>query len=181
LAPPPHDPELNRRFIAGEERAVREVYAEFGGPVTTVAASILKDRDHVGEAVQQTFLKAWRAAATFDPARELGPWLYSIARRTSIDIYRRERTRAGEPLADHDEGISPLSFERTWEAYEVRRAVERLPDEERQVVRLSHFEGLSHTEIAERLGVPAGTVKSRSYRAHRRLAAWLGYLSEEPD
>jgi RNA polymerase sigma-70 factor (ECF subfamily) len=64
------------------------------------------------------------------------------------------------------------------EIWEVRRAVADLPPEEREVVRLQHLEGLTHAEIAERLGLPVGTVKSRSFRGHRRLAASLGHLNE---
>ena len=70
----------------------------------------------------------------------------------------------------------PLSFERTWEAWEVRTALAELPPDEREVVRLSHFVGMTHGEIAEHVGVPIGTVKSRSNRAHRRLAALLAHV-----
>ena len=62
--------------------------------------------------------------------------------------------------------------------WEVRRAVTELPEDEREIVRLQHFEGMTHTQIAERLALPAGTVKSRSFRAHKRLAAELGHLRE---
>jgi RNA polymerase sigma-70 factor (ECF subfamily) len=65
-----------------------------------------------------------------------------------------------------------------YDAWAVRQAIDELPDDERAVVRLQHVEGLSHVEIAEQLGVPVGTVKSRSFRAHRRLAAALGHLRE---
>ena len=67
-----------------------------------------------------------------------------------------------------------------YDAWAVRQAIDELPDDERAVVRLQHVEGLSHVEIADQLGVPVGTVKSRSFRAHRRLAAALGHL-REPD
>ena len=66
----------------------------------------------------------------------------------------------------------------TWEAWQVRIALDQLPDDERQVVRLSWFDGLAHTEIADKLGVPLGTVKSRSYRAHRRLADLLAHVRD---
>ena len=73
----------------------------------------------------------------------------------------------------------PESAEAAYEAWEVRRALDDLPAEEREVVRLQHLEGLSQSEVAQRLGVPVGTVKSRSFRAHRHLAARLGHLREE--
>jgi RNA polymerase sigma-70 factor (ECF subfamily) len=127
--------------------------------------------------LQTTMLKAWRAAASFDTSRELAPWLYAIARRVAVDIYRRERrfSTAGE-LQDDQAAVVPLSFERTWEAWEVRSALEQLPVVERDVVRLAHFESLTHAEIAEQLDVPIGTVKSRSNRAHRRLATLLAHV-----
>lgn len=169
--------QLLERFRAGDPDAVRAVYRTYRGPVQTVARSIVGDPELTADVVQQTFVKAWQAAATFDANRELAPWLYSIARRTAIDMLRSERrpTRGGH-APETDVAVTPLSFERTWEVFEVRRAIEDLPEEERSVVRLSHLQGLTHPEIAEHLGIAVGTVKSRSHRAHRRLAAALAHL-----
>lgn len=143
----------------------------------------LGDRGLAEEATQQTFLKAWRAAGAVDDSRDLGPWLVAIVRRTAIDVYRRESVRATAPLealAADDPAIvaTPASAEALYETWEVRQAVQDLPQDEREVVRLQHFEGLTHGQIAERLGVAVGTVKSRSFRAHRRLAARLGHLRQ---
>jgi RNA polymerase sigma-70 factor, ECF subfamily len=164
-------------FAAGDEHAVRAVYERYAGPILTVAMSTLGKRDLAEEVVQATLLKAWRAAGSFDATRPLSPWLYAIARRVAVDVYRRER-RAAVPTEaeDDDVAVVPLSFERTWEAWEVRQAIATLPAEEREVVRLAHFVGMSHREVAEHLDVPLGTVKSRSARAHRRLAALLGHV-----
>jgi RNA polymerase sigma-70 factor, ECF subfamily len=172
------DPDLVRRFVAGDEQAVRALYARFAGPVLTVALHVLGgNRSLAEEAVQTTMLKAWQAAGSFDPTRELAPWLYAIARRVAIDIYRRERRTAHSPaVEDEDVVVLPVSFERTWEKWEVRSALEKLPVEEREVVRLSHLVGMTHQEIAGELGIPVGTVKSRSARAHRRLAALLRHV-----
>ena len=171
-------PDLATRFRTGDPDAVREVYRRYAGPVTTVAMSVLRDRELAADAVQQTFVKAWKAAASFDADRELAPWLYSIARRTAIDVMRAESTPTrGGHAPEQDQAIEPIGFERTWEAYEVRQAVESLPDGEREVIQLSHGAGMTHAEIADRLGIPPGTVKSRSNRAHRRLAAALGHLA----
>ena len=73
---------------------------------------------------------------------------------------------------------NPEPVESLYDAWEVRRAVDALPADEREVVRLQHFEGLTHTQIASRMNLPAGTVKSRSFRAHKRLAELLGHLKE---
>jgi RNA polymerase sigma-70 factor (ECF subfamily) len=70
---------------------------------------------------------------------------------------------------------------RVWEVFQVRAAVDILSDDERQVVQMSHFEGLTHSEIADRLDIPVGTVKSRSHRAHRHLVELLGHLQEEQE
>lgn len=164
-------------FRAGDPDAVREVYRRHAGAVTTVARSILRDPQLVADAVQQTFLKAWRGAGAFDTSRDLAPWLYTIARRASIDLLRSERRPTiGDHDPEVDAAVETLSFERTWETFEVRQALDDLPDDEREVLRLSHLLGYSHPEIADRLNVPVGTVKSRSHRAHQRLAAALSHL-----
>ncbi|MFZ0015379.1 MAG: RNA polymerase sigma factor [Acidimicrobiia bacterium] len=170
------DRAMLEQFREGDALAVKAVYDEFGGPVYALSLSVLRDRDLAADATQQTFLKAWRASATYDPDREFRPWIYAIARRTAIDIYRKRRRLV--PSDDVDSvSISP-GLEVTWEVFEVRAALDKLPDAERIVVQLSHLEGLTHPEIAERLGIPVGTVKSRSHRAHQRLAALLSHVNE---
>jgi RNA polymerase sigma-70 factor (ECF subfamily) len=170
--------DLIERFRAGDPDAVREIYRAYGGAVHTVATSLVRDPELAAEVVQQTFVKAWRAAQQYDGTRDLAPWLYAIARNTAVDVLRAELrpTRGGhEPeveVADESE-----SFERAWERFEIRRAIDALPDGEREVVRRSHLLGYTHEQIAEQLDIPIGTVKSRSGRAHRRLAAALGHLA----
>ncbi len=170
-------PDLIERFKAGDPDAVRMIYREHAGAVHTVARSIVHDRELAADVVQQTFVKAWRAARSFEGNRQLAPWLYAIARHTAIDMLRAETkpTRGGH-APETDVGVQPETFERTWERFEVRRAIDALPELEREVVCLSHMEGHTHEAIADRLGIPIGTVKSRSGRAHRRLAAALVHL-----
>lgn len=173
------DSEVLGRFRAGDEEAVKAVYNRFSGAVYALSLSILRDPGRAADATQQTFVKAWRSASSFDPTREFAPWIYSIARRTAIDIYRKERRRIPSDKVDAiSEGTS---MERVWEVFQVRAAVDMLSDEERQVVAMSHFEGLTHAEIAERLDIPLGTVKSRSHRAHRNLVELLGHLDMESE
>ncbi len=171
-------PDLIERYKAGDPEAVREVYRSYAGAVHTVARSIVRDRELAAEVVQQTFVKAWRAARRFEGSHEIAPWLYSIARHTAIDAVRSETkpTRGGhEPEVEI--GVDGETFERTWERFEIRRAVDALPDAEREVVRRSHLMGYTHEQIAADLGIPLGTVKSRSGRAHKRLAVALAHLA----
>ena len=178
------DRELRARFRQGDPDAVRSIYRSHGRLVYAVAYKVLGDRGLAEEAAQQTFVKAWRAAQSFDESRELGPWLAAIARRVAIDLYRREAVRARRPdrvrcRPAHPALVAtPQSAEAVYDVWEVRQAVAQLPPDEQEVVRLQHLDGFTHTQIAERLGVAVGTVKSRSFRAHKRLATMLGHLRE---
>jgi RNA polymerase sigma factor (sigma-70 family) len=177
------DRELRARFRDGDAAAVRSIYREYGRLVYAVALRVLGDRALAEEATQQTFLKAWRAADALDLNRDIGPWLATIARRVAIDVHRRESARPATPLDAVSPGDPALasaseSAERVHDAWAVREAIETLPEDEQLVVRLQHFGGLTHSEIAEKLQLAVGTVKSRSFRAHRRLAQQLAYLRE---
>ena len=177
------DAHVRARFRDGDPDAVRAVYSTYRRLVYAAAHSILGERGLAEEATQQTFVKAWRSAGKVDPTRELAPWLATVARRVSIDIYRRETRRSARPLEtvpDDDPALvtSALAVEQASDAWEVQRAVSLLPVDEREIVRAQHFDGLTHEQIAGRLGIPMGTVKSRSFRAHRRLALQLGHLRE---
>lgn len=172
------------RFRRGDPDAVRAVYRAYAGLVFAVALGALGRRDLAEESTQQTFVKAWRAAASFDTTRDLGPWLATIARRTAIDLHRREARRPTTSLDEVPAAAPgmvelPVGVERSYEIAEVRAAVDTLPPDEREIMRLQHLEGLTHAEVAERLGPPVGTVKSRSFRAHHCLASLLGHLRED--
>lgn len=114
------DAELNRRFRTGDEAAVRAVYQRYGGAMFAVAMSTLGDRELAADCVQQAFVRAWRGANSFDPARELRPWLATITRRVATDIHRKEARTHSEPHAEVDATVVPIAFEQTWEAFEVR-------------------------------------------------------------
>jgi len=169
--------ELARRFAAGELDALGEVYARYAGPVYTVALSRLGDPELAQEAVQDVFVKAWRATARFDADRQLRPWLYEIARRAAADITRRERRRPVTTTLAAVRCAAPATTPgEVWERWQVRCALQELSPRERELMRLTHYEGLTRSEIAERLGIPLGTVKSRLHRTHRRLARQLAHL-----
>jgi len=174
--------DLALRFQTGDADAVREVYRHYGGRLHALCRTLLGDPAMVDDAVQQTFLQAWRAAGRFDAARPLSAWLYAIARRVCIDEYRKSsRMPAVGREGDQIDGVvDGPSLDRAWTVYEVRRAIDELPPDEREVVRLASLEGWSLPEIAEHHGLPVGTVKSRSFRAHRRLAAALAHVRSPP-
>ncbi|HEU5268021.1 MAG TPA: sigma-70 family RNA polymerase sigma factor [Jatrophihabitans sp.] len=177
------DDELAGRFAAGEPDTIRSIYERYGRLVYSVAYKVLGDAGLAEDATQQTFVQAWQAASRYDPARSLGPWLARIARHAAIDVYRRNRQQFRvDDLARLDRtAVDPApSAEQLYEMWEVRRALLRLSDPERELIRLLHFREFTHVEIAEHLGLPVGTVKSRSFRAHRRLAGLLGHLRSEP-
>lgn len=174
------DRDLAERFRDGDPDALAVLYRRYAGAVFALARRSLGERGLAEEVVQLTFLKAWRAAERLDVERPLAPWISTIARRVAIDVHRRERHHPRPGVEDNDLVALPPSFERSWEAFEVRRALDRLPAADRELLRLTHYEGLTHPEAAERLGIPIGTVKSRSHAAYRRLARLLDHLAEEP-
>lgn len=174
--------EVIERFCTGDRDALAEIYRQFCRAVWGVAMTVLHDRQLAEDSVTETFLRAWRAAPSFDPDRPLAPWLFTLARRCAIDVQRREfRPTRGGHAPEEDGVVEMPDISAAYEAWEVRSAVSQLPPEEQSVVRLSHLEGLTHVEIAHELGVPVGTVKSRSHRAHRRLADRLRHLRTEDE
>lgn len=169
---------LMRRFRGGDPEAVAELYGLYGRAVFSVTLRALGDRSLAEEATQQTFVQAWRAAGRFEVGKDPAPWLYAIARRVAVDTYRRERRHRVDREEETEIAALPPSFEAMWEAWEVRTAIEKLGEDERQVIEATHFRGMTHEEAAAELGIPVGTVKSRSHRAHRRLAGMLSHLRE---
>ena len=174
---------VRERFRGGDLDALAAVYDAYAGAVGTVIRGVLGGGSQVDDAVQETFMRAWRGAGSFDPNRSLAPWLFTIARRTAIDVLRKE----GRPTrSDHDElsddiGVNHPGLEEAWERWQIRLALDRLPEDERVVMLLSHYNGFTHQQIAEHLELPPGTVKSRSYRAHQKLAGMLSHLASGRD
>jgi len=172
-------------FRRREAGAVRALYRQYGGLVYSVAHRVLGQHDLAEEAAQLTFVRAWQAADRINVERDPAGWLATIAKRAAIDVYRREARRPTRPLhevATDDPALLslPPDLDALDAVWHVRQAIDTLPLEEATVVRLQHLDGLTHNEISEELGIAVGTVKSRSHRAHRKLAALLGHLREVP-
>ena len=178
------DAKLASWFASGDADSVRAVYQTYGRLVFAIAFRVLGDTGLAEDATQQTFVQAWRAAESYDPSRALAAWLTTIAKRVAIDVHRRERRHRNLDNIDTSDGASlvtlPPSAEQIHEVTEVRRALDELPPSERDLIRMQHFDELSQAEIADKLKVPLGTVKSRAFRAHRRLASILQGLRAEP-
>jgi RNA polymerase sigma-70 factor (ECF subfamily) len=177
------DPAALAAFQRREPDAVRALYRQYGRLVYAVAYRVLGRQDLAEDAVQQTFVRAWQAADRLDVDRDPAAWLATIARRVAIDAYRQTARRPAGALDDvavNDPAVVHLppdlgSIDAVWR---VRRAIHELAPDEATVVRMQHLDGMTHTEIADKLSIAVGTVKSRSNRAHKKLAVLLGHLRE---
>jgi RNA polymerase sigma-70 factor (ECF subfamily) len=168
---------------AQSEESMRVLYRTYGSELYGFAVSALGDRGQAEELVQEVFTRVWRHAGSYDPDRaSFRTWLYGIARNAIIDMKRRQSVRPA--LATHPEteeqGATDDSFERALLRWQVGAALERLTPEHRQVIRLAHFQGLTLREIAERTGIPLGTIKSRTSYALRGLRLALEEMGVEP-
>ena len=166
---------LGARLAAGEEGAINECYSALG-PMVLGYLRRFVSRDEAEDVLQRVFYEVWRNRDRYDPARSLEAWVLGIARKRAIDQLRRRRSNVVplEELRDIAGDDGRELAERYARATEVRAALERLPAEQREVLTLAYFGDLTQTQVAERLGVPLGTVKARAFRGLRRLADILG-------
>ena len=169
------DGELIVRSADGDRGAFEVLYHRYARPVFGLALRRLGDRGRAEDAVQETFASIWRAARSYKPERGPGaPWLYAVARNAITDRGRaRTETPAEVPEEASPEAGPPERVEAGWTAWRIHRALEELNDNERKVVELAYWSGLSQSEIAEFLGIPLGTVKTRTRAALGRLATLL--------
>jgi RNA polymerase sigma-70 factor (ECF subfamily) len=169
------DAELIQRTGTGDRGAFEKLYRRYSRPVFGLALRRLGDRGRAEEAVQETFVSIWRSAATYKPERGPGaPWLYGVARNAIVDRSRARYEPAtdvpDEPSTEHgpDERA-----EQAWTSWRVHTALESLPEREREVIALAYWSDLSQSEVAEKLGIPLGTVKTRTRSALMHLAEIL--------
>jgi RNA polymerase sigma factor (sigma-70 family) len=161
----------------GDDSALAELYDRFGGVAYGLAYRIVRDAVLTQDAVQEAFLAAWRTAVSFDPARgSASTWLLTLVHRRAVDLVRREDRRRGVSIDDLPVPAGDATDE-TAEVRERRRVVQaalaELPPEQRQALELAYYGGLTQSELAERLGVPLGTVKSRMFAALAKLRELL--------
>lgn len=175
---PPDDSALADAFGSGDERVLRSVYERWSPLVHTLALRSLSDVAAAEDVTQQVFVRAWRSRSTYDPAKApLGAWLVGIARNCITDAHteRTRRTRLTIAVAG-EEAAAPMAEDVTdglAERVMVAGELDRLDEVPRTVMRLAFYEELSHREIAERLDLPLGTVKSHIRRSLARLRTRL--------
>jgi RNA polymerase sigma-70 factor (ECF subfamily) len=172
------DGELLQRIAEGDRESFDVLYRRFVRPVFALALRRLGDRGRAEDATQETFTSVWRSAGSYRAERGPGaPWLYAVARNAIVD---RTRARSEPPVEAPDEPSSapgpPDEAERSWLSWRVHRALEELPEQERPLLELAYWSGLSQSEIADFLNIPLGTVKTRTRSALSRLADALEEL-----
>lgn len=164
---------LDHRFADGDPAAMREAYDRHGRLVFSLCLTALRHRQDAEDATQQVFTRAWRSRGTYDPARPLGGWLTGITRRVVADTLAgraREARRVEAEVVQlprvqaSEDGVSDAVVA----SVVVHDALARLGPPQDEVLRLAYLEDMAHQQIAERLGMPLGTVRSH---VHRGLAA----------
>ncbi|WIX90345.1 ECF RNA polymerase sigma factor SigK [Amycolatopsis sp. DG1A-15b] len=185
LRPPPDvsftSEELLGRVALGDEHAFAALYDRLAGPVFGTVLQVLRSRAHAEEVTQEVLLEIWRKAAQFDPARaKVITWALTIAHRRAID-----RVRAEQSARDREDRVDLLDVRQpfddvvetalsTEERQQVRAAMSALTDLQRESIQLAYFHGLTCREVAEKLGVAIGTVKTRMRDGMIRLRDALG-------
>ena len=169
----------------GDEDALAELYDRVGRVAYGLALRVLRDERHAEDAVQEAFLQVWRSAATFRAERaKASTWILTLVHRRAVDLVRREERRQADPLTDDSAaGVAPEETEEAaWLRFErerVQAALKQLPDVQREALELAYYGGFSQSELAERLGVPLGTIKSRMFAGLARLRELLDDSAQE--
>ncbi|MDG4786653.1 sigma-70 family RNA polymerase sigma factor [Micromonospora sp. WMMD1102] len=171
------DRELLHRVAAGDQRAFEELYARHGQPLLAYAEGLLGDRGRAEEALQDTFLATWRGAGSFEGRSAVRTWLFSICRRQALRRMTGQRpaplpVEAAAEVPAGEPGPEAVALARA-DARAVAAALAELAPAHREVLELAFGAGLAHAEIAEVLGIPVGTVKSRLFHARAGLARAL--------
>ena len=167
------DVELLGLIAHGDRLAFEELYRRYARSVLGIALRRMGDRGRAEDVTQETFARIWRSASRYDAARgRPASWLYTVARNAIVDGLRRrpDPTVADPPEVVATEPGPADAAESEWVSWRVHRALEVLPEHERSLVELAYWSGMSQSEIAEYVGLPLGTVKTRTRAALSRLA-----------
>jgi RNA polymerase sigma-70 factor, ECF subfamily len=157
-----------------DDVAFAELYDRYGRAAYGLALRVLRDEALAEDAVQEAFLAIWRGAARFIPERgRASSWILTVVHRRAVDLVRRENRRRTEPLEGEElatregsaEDVAWLRLERE----RVQAALQQLSDPQREALELAYYGGFTQSELAERLGQPLGTIKSRMFAGLERL------------
>ncbi len=181
------DAVLLQRIAQGDRDAFMELYQRYANLVYSMALRVVGDSQTAEEITQDVFMKVWQKGALYDGSRgRFSTWLLSVTRFTAIDRLRYEKRRPAADSAPRDtilpRELRHLSADHTrWEqGQQLRMLIEQLPPEQREVVELAYFGGLTHRELAEHLDLPLGTVKSRLRLGLNKLRTmWFGEEERE--
>jgi RNA polymerase sigma-70 factor (ECF subfamily) len=161
-----------------DSSALAELYDRYGRVAYGLALRILRDETLAEDAVQDGFLAVWRTAARFMPERgKASAWILTLVHRRAVDVVRREERRRAESLERIPEPGGGSVDEDAWlrlQRGRVQDALRQLPDPQREAIELAYYGGFSQSELAERLGQPLGTIKSRMFSGLARLRELLG-------
>jgi RNA polymerase sigma factor (sigma-70 family) len=171
------DEALLAAVARSDEAALAELYDRFGRMAYGLALRVLRDPALAEDAVQDAFLNVWRSAAGFRADRaKASTWVLTFVHRRAVDLVRREERRRTEPEEAAPVPAGPGAdedAERRSKREVVQVALRRLPPEQREAIELAYYGGYTQSELAERLGEPLGTIKSRVFTGLQRLRALL--------
>ena len=167
-----------------EQSALAELYDRYGRPAYGLALRVLRDEALAEDAVQDAFMTIWRAAPRFVPERgKASTWILTLVHRRAVDVVRREQRRRAETLEHAPDPVGAAGAdEAAWlrlQRERVQAALGRLPDQQREALELAYYGGFTQSELAERLGEPLGTIKSRMFHGLARLRELLGDTTTE--
>jgi RNA polymerase sigma-70 factor (ECF subfamily) len=182
------DSTLMQRLVEQDQTALSELYQRYHRLVYSLALRVLQNSTLAEEVTQDTFLKVWNQPQSWDAERgKLVSWLLTITRYTAIDKLRRENRVAPAAVFSLDDMMIDIGKraeidEPDWNDGQLLRSLmQNLPPEQQQVIELAFFQGMTHTELADKLGLPLGTVKTRLRTGLQRLKALWLYNAERSE
>jgi RNA polymerase sigma-70 factor (ECF subfamily) len=161
----------------GEEDGLAALYDRYDRTAYGLALRVVRDPGLAEDAVQEAFLSLWNTAGRFVPERaRAGTWILTLVHRRAVDLVRREERRRADPIESAPETADASAEEAPWlrlERERVQAALASLPDPQREAIELAYYGGFTQAELADRLGQPLGTIKSRMFAGLARLAELL--------
>jgi RNA polymerase sigma factor (sigma-70 family) len=169
----------------GDDSALGELYDRYGRIAYGLALRIVRDRALAEDVVQEGFLAVWRSAGTFRAEHgKPSTWILTLVHRRAVDLVRREERRRAGPIDELAQPAGEATDEEAWlraQRQVVQEALRKLPPDQREAIELAYYGGFTQSELAERLGQPLGTIKSRMFTGLRRLRELLAEAGLEVD